>query len=614
MIWETLAENFEFICCMDTEFKGQQDEGQINDPICVVIRELKSGKLHKHTGPGFKLPYPANKTLWIAHNVIAESHTLLSYGIKLPRFWWDTLIEDKKLYFGKVKSHSLLAACKRYGIPTISEDLKKYFIEKIILANETYNQVQLNKIVEYCESDVEAGSALFFRQLADIEKTRCDEGPNMIISQALFSGAAVACTAKVEFNGIPVNNKLLERIDGSFPLLKNKIIDELNKNIDVFDNYVFKQDKFEKLIHRLNLADRWPTTATGKFKTDEKTIFRFAQQYKEINDFYLASEFINSKKLKGFILGDDARARCSYRMYALKTGRTNPSTAKHPFNAPKCMRNLVKAADDKVLVNFDYKNQEVMIAACLSNDPTMIAACQSRDPYIYVARLNKAVPANATKDTHPKERDLYKTTTLAALYGQGATNMSKRMNLNIDYGQELFVKIKNTFPTYFAWAKTMFDKAMVQGFAETKYGWRYHFYSGELYNPRTFYNFPIQAHGSEMLRRALIDLTHAGFEVNALIHDGILVQLNKKNLRKELIKAKQILVDASRKILNEDSSTDYYCDVDFQTIRYQMVQKKDEQSKWDRIIKIIKNNNPGNYSWGTQGKTTDPRVYININI
>ena len=337
MIWETLAENFEFICCMDTEFKGQQDEGQINDPICVVIRELKSGKLHKHTGPGFKLPYPANKTLWIAHNVIAESHTLLSYGIKLPRFWWDTLIEDKKLYFGKVKSHSLLAACKRYGIPTISEDLKKYFIEKIILANETYNQVQLNKIVEYCESDVEAGSALFFRQLADIEKTRCDEGPNMIISQALFSGAAVACTAKVEFNGIPVNNKLLERIDGSFPLLKNKIIDELNKNIDVFDNYVFKQDKFEKLIHRLNLADRWPTTATGKFKTDEKTIFRFAQQYKEINDFYLASEFINSKKLKGFILGDDARARCSYRMYALKTGRTNPSTAKHPFNAPKCI-------------------------------------------------------------------------------------------------------------------------------------------------------------------------------------------------------------------------------------------------------------------------------------
>ena len=93
-----------------------------------------------------------------------------------------------------------------------------------------------------------------------------------------------------------------------------------------------------------------------------------------------------------------------------------------------------------------------------------------------------------------------------------------------------------------------------------------------------------------------------------------MIQLNKKTLRKELIKAKQILVNASRKILNEDSSTDYSCGVDFQTIRYQMVQDEDEQDKWDRIIKIINNNNPGNYSWGTQGKITDPRVYININI
>lgn len=46
--------------------------------------------------------------------------------------------------------------------------------------------------------------------------------------------------------------------------------------------------------------------------------------------------------------------------------------------------------------------------------------------------------------------------------------------------------------------------------------------TGKLYNPRTFYNLPIPAHRSEMLRRALIDLAHAGIEVNALMHDGIL--------------------------------------------------------------------------------------------
>ena len=53
----------------------------------------------------------------------------------------------------------------------------------------------------------------------------------------------------------------------------------------------------------------------------------------------------------------DGKARCSYKMYGLKTGRTNPSTAKHPFNAPKAMRNLVAAPKDKIMVNFDYRSQ-----------------------------------------------------------------------------------------------------------------------------------------------------------------------------------------------------------------------------------------------------------------
>ena len=521
MIVETLNENFEYLCVVDTEFKGDQDKGEINDPICVVIKELKSGQVHRFSGPKLKLPYPANKTLWIAHNVIAEAQTFLSYGIKLPKYWWDTLIEDRKLKFGKVQSHSLLAACGRYGIQTISEDLKKYFINKIILANETYTDEQMSKILDYCESDVEAGAALFLEQCKEIEKVKKFDGPEMIISQALFSGAAVACTAQVEFNGNHLNLELLKKIDDAFPYVKRKMIDELNAELDVYENDVLKQHKFDAWIERIGLADVWPLTITGQYKTDEKTLDTYKDAHPDIRKFKLAQMFIGARKLKGFIVGPDGKARCSYRMYGLKTGRTNPSTAKHPFNAPKAMRNLIKAPKNKIMVNFDYRSQEVAIAAYLSQDPNMMAAVQKTDPYIHIAKLNKAVPDNATKKSHKAIRNLYKTTTLAALYGQGAVNMSKRMNLIIDYGQELFVKIKNTFPTYFAWAKTMFDKAMVQGFAETKYGWRYHFYSGELYNPRTFYNFPIQAHGSEMLRRALIDLTHAGFEVNALIHDGI---------------------------------------------------------------------------------------------
>ena len=612
MILETLQENFKNIVVVDTEFKGQQDEGQLNDPICVVFEEITRGEQHIFEGKKWKLPYPSKDTLYIAHNVIAEAHTFLAAGNKLPQFWWDTFIEDKKLYFGKVAKHSLLACCARYGIQTISEDLKKYFINKIILPNETYTDEQLKTIVNYCISDVEAGKELFFRQLEDIEKTRNLDGPRMIISQALFSGAAVAYTAQVEFNGIHINQPLLKKIDDAFPYVKRTMIDELNAELNIYENDVLKQHKFDEFIERIGLSDVWPLTITGKYKTDEHTLEEYKDTHPDIRKFKLAQEFISSRKLKGFIVGPDGKARCSYRMYGLKTGRTNPSTAKHPFNAPKAMRNLVKAPKDKIMVNFDYRSQEVAIAAYLSGDPNMMAAVEQSDPYIQIAKMNNAVPKDATKASHKEQRNLYKTTTLAALYGQGAINMSKRMNLIIDYGQDLFVKIKNLFPTYFAWAKEMFDKAIIDGYAETKFGWRYYFKPGELYNPRTFYNFPIQAHGSEMLRRALIDLTHAGIEVNALIHDGIVLTFNRKNFRKEFIKAKKILVDASKTILNIDNSTNYFCDVDFQFIRSGMIQGKDEQKKFQRILDLV-DKYPGNISRGTEGEDTDLMININNN-
>ena len=69
------------------------------------------------------------------------------------------------------------------------------------------------------------------------------------------------------------------------------------------------------------------------------------------------------------------------------------------------MRNLVRADADKICVNFDYRSQEIFIAAYLSGDPQLIAAVEDGDPYIYTARLVKAVPQGATKKSNPVERN-----------------------------------------------------------------------------------------------------------------------------------------------------------------------------------------------------------------
>tara|TARA_R100001594_G_scaffold149830_1_gene208790 strand:- start:1391 stop:2269 length:879 start_codon:yes stop_codon:yes gene_type:complete len=285
------------------------------------------------------------------------------------------------------------------------------------------------------------------------------------------------------------------------------------------------------------------------------------------------------------------------------------------------MRNIIKADPDKILIYFDYKNQEISIAAHLSKDPEMIAAVNSKDPYIKTAQLTKAVPEGATKKTHPVERNKYKTALLATLYGQGIKNMSARLALSIDEGTELQIKIKKTYEIYFTWIKKIVAKSMVRGYMATKFGWRHWIQPTATINPRTLYNFPIQGNGSEMLRIAEIGICNAGIECNALIHDGLLVHVPRKKFRKQFMKVKKIMEDASRKILNKDSSTDFVCGVEWQLIRHAMIQEKSEQEKWHRIMDVVNKHTRGKYTQvdtqgknctGTRGLTSQPVNIINI--
>ena len=205
------------------------------------------------------------------------------------------------------------------------------------------------------------------------------------------------------------------------------------------------------------------------------------------------------------------------------------------------------------------------------------------DPYIYIAKLAKAVPDDATKDSHPKIRDQYKRTLLANFYGQGVKSLAAQLNIPIDAAVELDVKVKKLFPTYFEFINGVVNKAMIRGYMTTKFGWRLWVGTAEKINPRSMGNFPIQAHGSEMLRHALLALLDKDFEVNALVHDGILVHVPLRNLQDAKTRIQKTMQDASRIVLGGK-----VCNVDLKEIINNFEQEEEEQLKFNRIIKIIK--------------------------
>ena len=125
---------------------------------------------------------------------------------------------------------------------------------------------------------------------------------------------------------------------------------------------------------------------------------------------------------------------------------------------------------------------------------------------------------------------------------------------------------------------------MAQGYYETKYGWKYHITNQKVTNPRRLTNWPIQSHGSEILRHALIDLDEAGFEVSMLVHDAVLIYLKEKRWQDYFRKIKlgqKIMSHAAYKVIG------FNIPVDRKLIRKQFYQDKDNQKRWDELYKKL---------------------------
>ena len=84
--------------------------------------------------------------------------------------------------------------------------------------------------------------------------------------------------------------------------------------------------------------------------------------------------------------------------------------------------------------------------------------------------------------------------------------------------------------------KRITAKAMQRGYFLTKYGWKYWLSDREIQNPRRLLNWPIQSHGSEILRRAMIDLDEEGFEISMIVHDAVLIHMKRKGCAAQIKK------------------------------------------------------------------------------
>ena len=113
-----------------------------------------------------------------------------------------------------------------------------------------------------------------------------------------------------------------------------------------------------------------------------------------------------------------------------------------------------------------------------------------------------AVPADATKESHPKERGQFKVCALAVQYGMGADSLAAGLDEPTATGRWLLEVYRQTYPRFWRWSQAAVDHAMLYGWLQTVFGWRIHV--GPNVNPRMLANFPMQANGAENVASGLL--------------------------------------------------------------------------------------------------------------
>jgi hypothetical protein len=524
------------------DFEFIANPGEQPKPVCMVAAEQKSGRTfrlwlerERPNGPPFRT---GPKVLTIAYFASAEWGCYFALGWPLPRLTLDLYAEFRVATNGLTLPHGrgLLGAMQWFGLDGI-EAAKKDHLRKRILDGGPYSPEDQQAILDYCQSDVEALPQLYRRLMRETE--------NLV--PALWRGEYMKVVATAECSGVPVDAVLYRRMVERWPILQSNAIERVNAIIPVFEDGHFRIARFESWLQEQHLLTDWPRTQTGELSLDEDTFRDAAVLFPRVEPLRQVRQMLGQMHKPDLSVGADGRNRCMLSPYATKTGRNAPSTTKFILGAPSYMRGLIRPENGKALAYVDWEQQEFGIAAALSGDAAMQSAYTSGDCYLSFAKYAGAVPTNATKASHPRERALFKTTILGTQYLIGPNGLGYKLGITLQEAEDLLEHHHRIFHRFWRWSDAIADCGQLQGELTAAYGWRLQLSSTD--SLRTMRNFPMQANGAEMLRLACIFANEARVSIIAPVHDALLIEADESQIEHAVSLTETAMRRASEMVL-----------------------------------------------------------------
>jgi DNA polymerase-1 len=570
---------FKQIYAVDFEFYG--DDGENPQVVCMVAQDLRTGDISRYWRDQLlemKTPpfITGGNTLILTFFASAEIQSMLALKWPTNVSVIDLFTEFRCATNGNpdVGRKGLINALAYYQLDYLIPE-QKDAMRALILSGGPWSEDQKQAILDYCTEDVVALAPLLDAMLSSQPWTE------LRLNQAQLRGRYMKAVGMMHYTGIPIDKGLLEDLNANWDQIKTELIDSINVIFGTYTNGSFREALFEEYLAREGIA--WPRLLSGRLALDKGTFSSMSKRNPSVRPLHELRKTLHGFKLNKLAVGSDSRNRTMLRPFSAKTGRNQPSTTKFAFGPAKWVRGLIKPEIGSAVAYCDWSSQEIAIAAALSSDDLLWQAYASGDPYIAFAIQAGLAPPGATKETHKDVRNRCKSVVLGTNYGMSAYGIAQAAQIHELEAKLLLQKHRETYRAFWKWAENNKDAGLLGLKLETCFGWPIQVEAGEV-KANTFLNWPMQAHGAEMMRIACILAVERGIKLCAPIHDALLIEAPIEQIDTEIVRLRECMAEASEAVLGDGK----VCRVDAEIVRYPD-RFKDEhgQDMWDKIMNLL---------------------------
>jgi DNA polymerase-1 len=531
-----VAADFEFHFGGHDTLEAAGRSGERPRPVCGCFEELRTGERWQlFEDFGSEPPFPTDNYCLVAYYASAELGNFRAVKWPQPKYILDLFTEFRAFTNGYYLEHGsgLLGALIHFGLDALSAD-EKDEMRLRILRGPPWLPGEPEAILAYCASDIAALKSLLSKLL-----------PRLNLPAALLRGRYMKAAAAMEWNGTPVDTATLALLRQHWTGIQEDLIAVIDRDYGVFEGRTFKAERWAHFLQSHDIP--WPVHESGRLDLSADTFRQQSRAYPIVAPIRELRSALSDLRLNDLAVGADGRNRTILSAFRARTGRNQPSNTRFIFGPSTWLRSLIKPQPGYGVAYEDYEQQEFGIAAAFSGDVAMQEAYRSGDPYLAFAKQARAVPVDATKETHGPQRELFKQCTLAVGYGMSAEGLARRIGQPLIVGRDLLRAHHEAFPRFWRWSDAAVDHGVLTGLLQTVFAWP--LYVGAGFNPRALRNFPMQSNGSEMLRLACCLATEAGIEVCAPVHDAVLIAAPLERLDHDVERMRYFMAQASRVVL-----------------------------------------------------------------